>query len=128
MHIAVVVTVSETLSFALSCPALPCPALPCPVMSYPVMSYPVMSYPVMFHPVMSCPVMSCPVLSCLTSLYFAMSDTYFAVSTCTALKQALAAYFQEESIGDVGGKKAKYAPKRGHPGTLVRTALHLALI
>jgi hypothetical protein len=37
----------------------------------------------------------------------------------TALKQALAAYFQEESIGDVGGKKAKYVPKRGHPGTLV---------
>ena len=42
-------------------------------------------------------------------------------TTWIALKQALAAYFQEESIGDVGGKKAKYAPKRGHPGTLVRT-------
>lgn len=41
----------------------------------------------------------------------------------TALKQALAAYFQEESIGDVGGKKAKYIPKRGHPGTLVSTML-----
>jgi hypothetical protein len=29
-----------------------------------------------------------------------------------------AAYFQEESIGDVGGKNAKYVPKRGYPGTL----------
>ena len=37
----------------------------------------------------------------------------------SALKQVMAAYFQEESIGDVGGSKAKYSPKRGHPGTLV---------
>jgi hypothetical protein len=36
----------------------------------------------------------------------------------TTLKQAMAVYFQEESIGDVGGKNAKYVPKRGHPGTL----------
>ena len=72
--------------------------------------------------------MSCPVPSRPTSLYFVISDTYFAVSFCIALKQALAAYFQEESIGDVGGKKAKYAPKRGHPGTLVRTALGFDLI
>ena len=43
-----------------------------------------------------------------------------------ALKQAMAAYFQEESIGDVGGKKAKYVPKRGHPGTLVGGAIVLS--
>ena len=44
----------------------------------------------------------------------------------SALKQAMAAYFQEESIGDVGGKKAKYVPKRGHPGTLVGSAIMLS--
>ena len=38
----------------------------------------------------------------------------------------MAAYFQEESIGDVGGKKAKYVPKRGHPGTLVGSAIMLS--
>jgi hypothetical protein len=30
----------------------------------------------------------------------------------------MASYFQEMSIGDVGGKDAKYVPKRGFPGTL----------
>ena len=79
------------------------------------------------HDVMSCFEMS--LLPCVTlSLHFTCIVSYHILlllgcfaSTRIALKQALAAYFQEESIGDVGGKKAKYAPKRGHPGTLVRT-------
>ena len=82
-------------------------------------------------------IMSCfalHLLPCITvtlSLLFTTTVSYHILlllgcfaSTSIALKQALAAYFQEESIGDVGGKKAKYAPKRGHPGTLVRTRKH----
>lgn len=36
----------------------------------------------------------------------------------TSLTQVMAIYFQEQSIGDVGGKNADYVPKRGYPGTL----------
>lgn len=35
-----------------------------------------------------------------------------------SLKQVFAEYFQDFSIGDVGGKNARYIPKRGYPGTL----------
>lgn len=36
----------------------------------------------------------------------------------TSLTQVMATYFQENSIGDVGGPNANYVPKRGYPGTL----------
>ena len=36
----------------------------------------------------------------------------------TSLTQVMATYFQENSIGDVGGASANYIPKRGYPGTL----------
>lgn len=36
----------------------------------------------------------------------------------TSLTQVMATYFRENSIGDVGGPKANYIPKRGYPGTL----------
>ena len=55
---------------------------------------------------------------CCVYLQCVLMHTICSVSL-SALKQVMAAYFQEESIGDVGGSKAKYSPKRGHPGTLV---------
>ena len=36
----------------------------------------------------------------------------------TSLTQAVAAYFQTESIGDIGGDGVDYVPRRGFPGTL----------
>ena len=56
-------------------------------------------------------------MSCI--LYFVYLQYVPLSLSPLALKQVMAAYFQEESIGDVGGSKAKYSPKRGHPGTLV---------
>lgn len=41
-----------------------------------------------------------------------------AAYNATSLAQVAAAYFQEESIGDVGGSGADYTPRRGYPGTL----------
>lgn len=36
----------------------------------------------------------------------------------STLEQVLAEYFQEQSIGDIGGKEARYDPRPGFPGTL----------
>jgi len=41
-----------------------------------------------------------------------------SVYNATSLSQVMATYFQEYSIGDVGGPNANYVPKRGYPGTL----------
>ena len=32
--------------------------------------------------------------------------------------QVITEYFREHSIGDIGGPKANYVPRRGYPGTL----------
>ena len=41
-----------------------------------------------------------------------------SVYNATSLTQVMAEYYQENSIGDVGGAQADYIPKRGYPGTL----------
>ena len=40
------------------------------------------------------------------------------VYNATSLTQVMAAYFQDHSIGDVGGPKSDYVPRAGYPGTL----------
>lgn len=40
------------------------------------------------------------------------------VYNATSLTQVMAAYYRDNSIGDVGGPNADYVPRRGFPGTL----------
>jgi len=55
-----------------------------------------------------------PLMSPQWKTWINKSESYNA----TSLQQVMVSYFQEQSIGDVGGRDAKYVPKRGYPGTL----------
>ena len=55
-----------------------------------------------------------PLMSSQWKTWINKSESYNA----TSLQQVMVSYFQEQSIGDVGGRDAKYVPKRGYPGTL----------
>ena len=55
-----------------------------------------------------------PIMSSQYRTWVNKTDTYNASS----LQQVMAAYYQDNSIGDVGGPNAKYESKRGYPGTL----------
>ena len=55
-----------------------------------------------------------PIMSTQYRTWVNKTDIYNA----TSLQQVMAAYYQDNSIGDVGGPNAKYEAKRGYPGTL----------